>query len=112
VVAGQRAVENFAVNYELIIRNRAQVEIAAILEQYEEKEKGLGTYFLLCLDASLEALKRYPTVPRIVRHEYRRFFVKKFPVSIYYIVRNAKIYVDVVEPMMRDPKRLDDKLKA
>ena len=98
--------------YEIIVRNRAQSEIAEIIQNYEEKEKGLGGYFLLCLDASLEALKRYPTAPRILRHEYRRFFVKKFPVSIYYIVRENKIYVDVVEPMMRDPKRLDEKLKS
>lgn len=98
-------------SFEVIIRNRAQCDIAEILENYEEKEKGLGAYFLLCLDASFEALRRFPTTSRIVRHEYRRFFVKKFPVSIYYIVRGSRVYVDVVEPMMRDPKRLDEKLK-
>ena len=96
-----------SVSYELIIRNQAQCEIAEILHNYEEKEKGLGAYFLLCLDATFETLKRYPTAPKIVRHEYR-----KFPVSIYYIVDKNKIYVDVVEPMMRDPKRLDEKLKG
>jgi putative addiction module component (TIGR02574 family) len=40
-----------SVNYELIIRNQAQCDIAEILRNYEEKEKGLGAYFLLCLDA-------------------------------------------------------------
>ena len=99
-----------SVNYELIVRNQAQCDIADVLRNYEEKEKGLGAYFLLCLDATFEILKRYPTAPRIVRHKYRRFFVKKFPVSVYYIVSENKIYIDVVEPMMRDPKRLDKKL--
>lgn len=98
-------------NYELVIRNRAQVEIAEIMRGYEERGEGLGRYFLLCFDASLEALSRYPTAPRIVRHEYRRFFVRKFPVAIYYIVKEDKILVDVVEPMMRDPSRLEKKLK-
>lgn len=98
-------------SYELIIRNRAQVEIAEIMRDYNEREEGLGRHFLLCLDASLEALARYPTAPRIVRHEYRRFFVRKFPVAIYYVVRENKIFVDVVEPMIRNPARLDEKLK-
>ncbi|TVP80873.1 MAG: hypothetical protein EA353_02690 [Puniceicoccaceae bacterium] len=99
-------------SFQLIIRNRAQCDIAEILEDYEEKENGLGAYFLLCLDASLEALSRYPTAPRIIKHEYRRFFVKKFPISIYYIVREDKIYIDVIEPMMRNPERLNEKLKG
>lgn len=99
-------------SFQLIIRNQAQCDIAEILEGYESKEKGLGAHFLICLDASFEALQRYPTAPRIVRQEYRRFFVKKFPVSIYYIVREDKIYVDLVEPMLRDPKHLDTKLKG
>jgi hypothetical protein len=31
-----------SVNYELIVRNQAQCDIADILRSYEEKEKGLG----------------------------------------------------------------------
>ena len=59
--------------YELIVRSQAQADIAAITRWYEKKEGGLGNYFLLCLDASLDVLKRYPTAPRIIKHEYRRF---------------------------------------
>ncbi len=68
-------------SYELIIRDRAQIEIAEIKEWYEDKEEGLGSYFLLCLDASLEAMRRYSTAPRIITHEYRKIFVRKFPVA-------------------------------
>jgi len=99
------------VNYKVVVRSRAQIEIAEIMRGYEERGEGLGSYFLLCLDASLEALSRFPTAPRIVRHEYRRFFVRKFPVAVYYIVKDDNILVDVVEPMMRDPSRLERKLK-
>ena len=48
-------------SYELIIRDRAQIEIAEIKQWYEDNEEGLESYFLLCLDASLEAMRRYPT---------------------------------------------------
>ena len=99
-------------NFELIVRSNAQNDIAELIQNYEDQEKGLGGYFLLCLDASFEKLKRYPTAHRIVRKEYRRFFVKKFPVTIFYIVKEDKIFIDVVEPMMRKPKRLQDKLKG
>ena len=41
-------------SFELIIRNQAQSDIAEILEDYERKEKGLGAYFLLCLEPVLK----------------------------------------------------------
>lgn len=64
----------------------------------------------MCLDASFEVLRRYLKAPGIVWHAYRKFIVKKFPVSIYCIVREDNIYIDVVEPMTRGPKHLDRKL--
>lgn len=97
-------------SYELVIRSQAQSDIAEILQWYEQREKGLGNYFLLCLDASFEALKRYPTANRIIRHEYRRMFVRKFPAGIYYIVNGEQILVDAVEPFSRNPGNLDEKL--
>ena len=98
-------------SFELIVRSEAQSDIQKIVLWYEKKERGLGNYFLLCLDASLESLKRYPKAPRIIHHEYRRLFVRKFPVGVYYIVRESKVYIDVVEPFSRDPDRLEERLK-
>lgn len=97
--------------YDVIIRHEAQRDIERIFAWYEDKEVGLGHYFIICLDASIEQLTRYPTVHRMVRHEYRRFFIRKFPVGIFYIVRDQRIYIDVVEPLMRDPGRMDERLK-
>lgn len=97
-------------SFELIIRSQAESDIAEITLWYERKQKGLGNYFLLCLDASLQALKRYPTANRIIYHQYRRMFIRKFPVGVYYLVENQKILVDAVEPFSRDSQRLDEKL--
>ena len=94
----------------IIVRDEAQKEIAEIFEWYESKEPGLGHYFILCLDASLEQLARNPGVYRIIKHEYRRFFVRKFPIGVFYILKGETVYIDVVEPLMRDPKRLAKKL--
>lgn len=99
-------------SHELIVRSEAQFDIHEIVRWYEKKEKGLGNYFLLCLDASLESLRRYPNAARIVRHEYRRLFVRKFPVGVYYIVRGETIYIDVVEPFFpksQSPRRETEK---
>ncbi len=98
-------------SYELIVRAEAQLDIAEIVRWYENKEKGLGSYFLLCLDASFESLRRYPTAARVLRHEYRRMFVRKFPVGAYYVIRDQKIYIDLVEPFSRNPSRMIEKLK-
>lgn len=98
-------------SYELIVRSEAQADISKIARWYETKEKGLGAYFLLCLDASFESLKRYPTAARLIRHEYRRMFVRKFPVGAYYIVRDQRVFIDLVEPFSRNPSRIDERLK-
>ena len=96
---------------DVIIRPEAQLDIEQIFHWYEEKEVGLGHYFILCLDASIAQLARYPTVHRIIRHEYRRFFIRKFPVGIFYIVRDQTIHIDVVESLVRKPDRLNKKLR-
>ena len=71
-------------SYELIVRREAQSDIQEIVRWYEKKERGLGNYFLLCLDASFESLK---------------------------LVKDNKIYIDVVEPFSRNPSRLKERLK-
>ena len=40
-------------DYGLTVRSGAQADIVRIIEWYEEKEEGLGDYFVICLDASL-----------------------------------------------------------
>ena len=67
MVRSEKKSERTPVSFQLIIRNQAQCDIAEILEDYEAKEKGLGAYFLLCLDASFEALRRCEPVGSIVQ---------------------------------------------
>lgn len=97
-------------SYQVRVSSRAESDIAEILQFYDAQDPGLGPYFLLCLDATFEQLKRTASSARIVRHEYRRTFVRKFPVCVFFILKEDQIIIDIVEPMRRDPDRLRQKL--
>ncbi len=97
--------------YDLIIRSSAQRDIAEIALRYDRKESGLGLLFLICLDAALQGLRRNAEIYRIVRHEYRKTLVKRFPVGVFFIVRGTVAYIDVVMDLRRDPKAVDERLR-
>ena len=85
----------------IIIRKEAEKDIVAISRWYESKEPGLGNHFLLCLDATFSSIKRNPTAARIIRHEYRRAFLRRFPVGVYYLVEEGRILIDLVDTFVR-----------
>jgi len=99
-------------NYELIIRSSAQRDIAHLALRYNRKESGLGEWFIICLDAALQGLTRNAEIYRIVRHEYRKVLVKRFPVGVFYIVRGQAVYVDAVMDLRSDPKQIESRLRS
>jgi plasmid stabilization system protein ParE len=55
---------------------------------YENCREGLGHEFLLCVEASLEAIKRNPISFPIKYKSIRRALVRRFPYGIFYVVEN------------------------
>jgi hypothetical protein len=97
-------------SYDLIIRSSAQRDIAGLALRYNRKESGLGEWFLICLDAALQGLTRNAEIYRVVRHEYRKVLVRRFPVGVFFVVRRNAVCVDAVMDLRSDPKEIEKRL--
>ena len=77
---------------------------------YELQEKGLGTYFQDSLFADIDSLKLYAGIHSIHLDKYR-LLSKRFPYSIYYIIKNNTAIISAILDCRRNPKWIKHKLK-
>ena len=92
--------------YRLRVRSKAFQDIANIAKWYGGQQPGLGSDFILCFDAAIEGIKRHPMMNAEYYHEYRRAFVRRFPVGIFYIVKGDLISIVSVRDLRQDPKTI------
>ena len=89
----------------LIVRPEAEREMAAAFDWYEDRVPGLGSEFLLCVDAVFSAILRspqqFPRVHRIVR----RALTRRFPHEVFFVEADAGVVVLSVFHAKRNPKR-------
>ncbi len=78
---------------------------------YEEKSKGLGEDFLRIFYASSSEIERNPQSYQKVYNNYRRKIIKRFPYSVYYLVKRYEVIVYGVFHTARNPKAIEDVLK-
>lgn len=64
---------------ELEIRIEAEKDISDSYLWYEEKRKGLGGHFMLCIEEAAARIVRNPKHYPIALNPIRRAFVKRFP---------------------------------
>ena len=88
---------------ELIIQPDAEADIAQAFDWYEAQVPGLGSEFLLVLDAAFNSILRnhliYPEVYKIVR----RALTRRFPFAVFFIVEEARVVVLSVFHLKRNP---------
>ena len=63
---------------------------------YEDKEKGLGRYFLVCLYSDLEGLKLFGGIHRKPYRDFHRALSKRFPFAIYYTIEESTVRIRAV----------------
>ena len=97
--------------YYLKVRSEANKDIYKIALFYEEKSPGLGKDFILCLDATIERIKRNPFIYSKYYKEYHRALLRRFPVGIFLIVLNDLISVVSVMDLRQDPDKIKSSLK-
>lgn len=88
----------------LIIRPEAEMEVAEAFDWYEGRVSGLGSEFLLCVDASFNAIQRNPHQFPCVHKMVRRAITRKFPYEIYFVEDTERIVVLSVFHAKRNPK--------
>ena len=78
---------------------------------YENKEKGLGDYFLANLYSDIESLKVFGGIHRKAYREFHRALSKRFPFAIYYTVEVDMIRIRAVVDCRRRPSWIRRHLK-
>ena len=95
----------------LIIRPEAEAELAAAFAWYEKRVSGLGSEFLLCVDAVLISIGRNPQHSALVHRNVRRALTRRFPYEVFFVVDGERIVVLAVFHARRDPKRWQERLQ-
>jgi toxin ParE1/3/4 len=89
----------------IIFRPGAQAEMREAYAWYEEREPGLGSDFMRCIDACLQLIRRHPEIFPATHKNIRQGVVRRFPCSIFYISAKEKIVVLSIFHSLREPKR-------
>lgn len=89
--------------YKLTLRKEAEFDIEEQFEFFEEKRRGLGHDFLLCVEEALDKLQRNPLIYRKIHKELRRIPITRFPLRIFYLVQNQNIIVTALLHARKDP---------
>jgi len=79
---------------------------------YEEKENGLGNYFLVNLFADIESLKVFGGTHRKAYQNFHRALSKRFPFAIYYTLEGDTVRVRAVVDCRKRPSWIRHHLKG
>lgn len=88
---------------EMIIRPEAEVEMGDAFDWYEERVPGLGSDFLLNVDAAFNAILRNPEQYPAVYKNLRRALIRRFPYQVFYLLEDKRIVVLAVFHAKRCP---------
>ncbi|MCU7500490.1 MAG: type II toxin-antitoxin system RelE/ParE family toxin, partial [Ignavibacteria bacterium] len=80
-------------NSELFFRPEAERELIEAVNWYEERIKGLGSSFLLSIEAAIDSISRNPKAYPKIYKNIRRILIRRFPFGIYYFVEKERIIV-------------------
>jgi plasmid stabilization system protein ParE len=89
---------------ELIIRPEAEADIALAFGWYEARVSGLGSEFLLVLDAAFNSIVRNPNLYPRVHKRVRRALTRRFPFAIFFVAERRRIVVLSVFHVKRNPQ--------
>ncbi len=94
----------------LIIRPEAEAEMGDAFDWYEERFSGLGSEFLMCLDAVFSAIVRSPQQFPLVHRVVRRALTRRFPYEVLFVENKERIVVLSVFHAKRNPKRWQERV--
>jgi len=90
-------------DYELIIRPEARLDLLDTFHWYQEQRFGLGLDFKLCVDEVISKLHKRPSLYKKIHRDVRRAIIKRFPFGVFYIENNNTVIILAVLHARRDP---------
>lgn len=88
---------------EIIIRSGAEGEMMEAYDWYEARVPGLGSEYLLAVDATLHAIARTPEQYPVVHKSIRRALTRRFPYEVFFLDEVERIVVLAVFHAKREP---------
>lgn len=89
---------------ELIVRPEAEAEIGEAFDWYEERVSGLGSDFILNLDAAFNAILRNPLLYPALHKNIRRALLRRFPYQVFFVYEENRVVILAIFHGKRDPK--------
>jgi hypothetical protein len=91
------------------ILDEAQQDLIEGFHFYEIKEKGLGDYFLDSLLSDIDSLQFNAGI-HTQYFGYNRLLSKRFPIAVYYRIKNDVVQVYAVIDCRRNPSWIRERL--
>jgi len=91
-------------DYELIIKPEAELDIAETMRWYDEKKEGLGLRFVEDLDQKIAKIQVNPLHYQVRYKAMRIAFLDIFQIAIHFTVDKNNVYVHAVLGTSRDPQ--------
>jgi hypothetical protein len=92
------------------ILDHAQADLVQGYRYYENKEAGLGIYFLDTLYSDIDSLSVYGGIHPKRYKNFNRALSKRFPFAIYYTVENDTVRIRSVVDCRKHPSWIRDRL--
>jgi len=94
----------------MIVRPEAEAEMTEAYDWYEDRLSGLGSDFLLSVDAVFHAIARTPQHYPVVHKEIRRALTKRFPFEVFFLEEDARVVILAVFHAKRNPKNWQERV--
>ena len=95
---------------DVIILLEAKEDVEFGRQFYEDREAGVGQYFIDCILSDLDSLKFHAGIHREV-YGFHRLLSKRFPFAIYYDINGNFARVAAVLDMRRNPAWIREELE-
>lgn len=90
---------------EVVLLEEAVEDLQLGRRFYEEREEGIGSYFVDTVLADIASLRLYAGV-HSVRFGYHKMLIKRFPFAAYYEIYGGVARVVAILDMRRNPKSI------
>ena len=92
------------IEYNLIIKPEAELDIADTMQWYKDKQEKLSLRFLEDLDQKLSKVQKNPLHYQIRYKTVRMAILDTFPNAIHFVVENNTIHILAILGTSRDSK--------
>jgi len=91
------------VNKKVSFHELAEFELNDAAVFFETKREGLGSRFLLAVEAAVAYIREHPEASPLIIQDIRRKVLRKFPYSILYSIKSDRIRILAIANQRRRP---------